>query len=343
MSKQADGGRARAAKLSSVERAAIARKAAEARWAGKDIVLPRETHPGALHIGNADIQCSVLEDKTRVLSQRAMVKAFGSLSRGGRSRGKGDAETGSDDGGARLPRIFESKGLKSHISEDLMVALANPISYRPKHGGRPAFGYEATLLPRLCSAILEARDEKDLAPNQVALAIQADILIRALAQVGIVALIDEATGYEADKDRDDLQRLLEIYISKERLKWIKTFPNEFFDQIFRLRGWQKPVGSNATPRYIGKLINKIVYDQLPEGVLEELRNKNPVDYETKRRKWKHHQFLTEDIGQPDLRTHVQQLLIVMRLSGGWEDFERNFIQAFKPEVGIEQALDFEED
>lgn len=344
MSKQAEGGKARAAKLTKQERSAIAKKGAEARW-GEPTVLPspKETHQGIINIGDVQIQCSVLEDKTRVLSQRAIVKAFGSLSRGGPRKGDEGVNTNPVIGGARLPRIFEAKGLKSHIPEELMVALSNPIAYRPKHGGRLAYGYEATMLPRICTVILEARDAKDLSPSQAALAAQADMLIRALAQVAIIALVDEATGYQADRDRDELQKLLSVYLSSERLKWVSRFPNEFFEHVFRLRGWHKPLDPNKRPRAMGIIINKIVYDQLPEGVIDELQKRNPVDFDTKRRKWKHHQFLSEDIGQPDLRGHILQLLALMRISDSWDDFYRHFLRAFHADNGVQQELDFDED
>ena len=94
---------------------------------------------------------------------------------------------------------------------------------------------------------------------------------------------------------------------------------------------------------MGVIINKIVYDQLPEGVLDELQARNPVDYDTKRRKWKHHQFLSDDIGQQDLRGHILQLLTLMRISDSWADFERHFIRVFHPNTGSQQELGLSDD
>jgi hypothetical protein len=50
---------------------------------------------------------------------------------------------------------------------------------------------------------------------------------------------------------------------------------------------------------------------------------NPTLEETKRRRWKHHQFLSSDVGQPDLRDHILQILPLMRISNTWEAFKKN--------------------
>ena len=74
------------------------------------------------------------------------------------------------------------------------------------------------------------------------MAVAADMLMRSFAKVGIIALVDEATGYQDKREKDALQELLSIYLTEEKLKWAKTFPDEFYKHLFRLRG------SNITPR-----------------------------------------------------------------------------------------------
>jgi len=205
-------------------------------------------------------------------------------------------------------------------------------------------GYEATLLPKICTAILEARDAEALQSNQYALAIQADMLIRAFAQVGIIALIDEATGYQADRDKDELQRLLKAYLSEEALRWVKTFPSEFFNQIYRLKGWSRPINIHAHTPMMGKYINTLVYKRLPDGVMEQLRKMNPVNEDTKRRRYKHHQFLTEDIGHPDLKAHLQKVIGLLQASLTWDEFLQLFGRVFMhANTGVQQTLNFDED
>jgi hypothetical protein len=164
----------------------------------------------------------------------------------------------------------------------------------------------------------------------------ADILIRGLARVGIIALIDEATGYQYDRDRYDLERFLAVYLSEEHLKWAKMFPDEFYRQIYRLKNWQYPGGAGGKTPYIGRLTNELVYEKLPPGVLEELRVRNPVNPIKKRRQWTHHQFLSEDIGQPDLRNHLLQVIVLLRASANWTIFKRLFARAFPSWAELEE-------
>lgn len=336
MSKQAEGGKARAEKLTPEERSAIAKKGAEARWKDGG-ELPRETHAGELVIGDRVIPCSVLEDGRRVLSQRAVMRTMGASMGGHQS-----AEDAAGDA-AKLPRFMARKSLIPFIDSELMMLLENPVLYRGRRGGKASLGYEATALPKICSTILNARDAGSLRPQQMPMAIVADMLIRAFAQVGIIALIDEATGYQAERDKDELQKFLALYLTEERLKWVSTFPSEFFSHIFRLKNWKRPISAQARPPMMGKIINKIVYERLPEGVLAELQQRNPVDYESKRRKWKHHQFLSNDVGHPDLRVHIQQLLALMRASRSWDEFTELFTRSFFPNAGDQPALGLEED
>lgn len=80
--------------------------------------------------------------------------------------------------------------------------------------------------------------------------------------------------------KDALMKILEAYVNKALLPWTERFPSSFFKQIYRLHGWQFREGRTRGPRIVGKLINRLVYEQLPPGVLQELRQRNPVVYAT---------------------------------------------------------------
>ena len=168
------------------------------------------------------------------------------------------------------------------------------------------------------------------------------MLIRAFGKVGINAIVDEVTGYQEERDRDSLQRVLALYLSEEKLRWAKMFPDEFYRHLFRLMGWQYKPMNAARPGYVGKLTNQLVYEKLPPGVLDELKGKNPVQIETGRRRFKYFQFLSADLGQPDLRDHLLQLIAIMRVSSNWDIFRRNFEVAF-PSPGQQLDLGFDDD
>lgn len=302
----------------------IGRHGAEARWGGRD-KLPKVTHNGTLVIGEIEIPCSVLSDGTRLITQRGFMGAMG-YSGGRKPKSEGDRH---------IPIFLDHNSIKPLIiNEENMPDT--PVCFVASNGAK-AYGYKAELLPRVCDIFMEARKQGLLPKNQMHIAERAEILVRALAQVGIVALIDEATGYQETRARNALHELLSKYLSEERLAWARTFPDEFYKQIYRLRGWEWS-GKNAKPPLVGKLTNEVVYERLPEGVLQALKELNPVDADTKRRKHKHHQFLSTNIGQPDLNKYITQLVPVMRLCQTWEELIEKIEVALPP-----GALDSVED
>jgi P63C domain len=320
------GGKARAKSLSSEDRSEIARRAAEARWRATDSLLPKETHEGAIQVAGREIPCSVLENGIRVFSTRGINRAMGSK------------RTGKPQSGApQLPAFLAAGSLKPFISATLAVRLVSPLQYRPKHGGRTAFGYEALLLPDICEVILDADKAGSLKSNQKHLAEMADVLIRGFARVGVIALVDEATGYQDDRARDELTRILEAYVQEQYRPWTKRFPDEFFRQIHRLHNWPyKPGYAKRTP-FIGKLINKYVYEPMPEGVLTKLQEVNPVT-ESGWRARKHSQHLA-DTGNEHLDRQITSIITLMRVSDTKEEMERHFAKAFnKAPVAVQTRL-----
>ena len=321
----AKGGEARKQALSPEERKAIARHAAQKRW--EDVTgFPKETYTGVLKIGDKEIPCSVLDNGLRVLSNIGVIRAMGSRKRGG------NVPSGSSP---QLPPFLASSNLKPFISNELLAPLISPVRYKPKRGGW-AHGYEATLLPKICGVILDANKAGALKARQHNLVDTAELLIRGFAHVGIVALVDEATGYQADRAKDELLKILEAYISKELLPWTRRFPDEFFGEIYRLHGWQFRPGQLKGPLYVGKLVNQFIYEKLPPGVLPALRRRNPVT-EAGYRKHKHHQFLTPDTGHPHLDKQITAVMTLMRASDDKSQFKRLFDKVF-PKRGQQLAL-----
>jgi len=327
-SAQSKGGRVRAEKLTPEKRHEIASAAAKARWA-EAAGLPKATHMGTLKIGEAEIPCAVLSDGTRLLTQAGFLLALG---RSSKPKGRSQQVT---DG---LPPFLATKSLKPLITDDI-IQSTEPIAFITPTGGK-ALGHKAELLPKVCDLFLEARNAGLLTAQQLPLAIQSEILVRSLAKVGIVALVDEATGFQVERDRDELHKLLSAYLTAERLAWAKRFPDEFYKQVYRLKDWTWPPTGRAKPPVLGHITNDIVYDRLPEGVLPKLQELNPTDEQSKRRKYKHHQFLSEDVGQPDLRDHILQILPLMKVSKSWEGFKRLLDTAF-PKPGTQYPIELD--
>lgn len=244
----------------------------------------RKTVAGAPHtpiqIGETEIECYVLDDETRVLTQATFLEAMG------RHR---KANVRKEGGEEPLPAILQGKSIKPFISQEL-IEKSRPIHFHLPSGAI-ASGYRAEILPMVCEVFLQARDADALPHNQRHIAQKAEVLVRALAQVGIIALVDEATGYQLDRSHQALRILLSKYIAEGLQKWIQTFPAAFFGELDRLYGNDTSHGKR--PQYYGKFINKYVYEPLENGYVKKELDRLNITDEGKRRA-RFHQWLNQD-------------------------------------------------
>ena len=312
---KAAAAKARAMALSPERRSEIARNAADRRWSGE---LPTADYEGSFQLGNTDIACAVLPDGTRIITQATFLRALG------RSRSP-KAGTGVLSTIDELPFFLQADLLRPFISSEL-EELTKPVFYYGKTGAK-GVGYDARLLPQVAEVYLKFRDDclratGKVPPRYEKMIAAADVLMRALANVGIIALVDEATGFQRDRASDALARILEDFIAKELRPWVKTFPDQYYEELFRLRGLTFPEDGVKRPQYFGHLTNDIVYARLAPGVVDELKATIPQD-DKGRRKHHFHRRLTEDIGHPKLREHMAAVVTTMQLSDDYEEFIRN--------------------
>lgn len=166
--------------------------------------MPKATHTGFLDIGGLKIPVYVLEDGTRLISQRGLQMSIGMGTGGGTS------------GAHRISKFVQRIEDKFSISNNLSARMKSPVLFMPPTGGNPAYGNEATNLIDICELLLKARDRKALTTaQQLKYADAADIAIRSFAKVGIIAVIDEVTGYQRVRPQDALHVCLERLIRKE--------------------------------------------------------------------------------------------------------------------------------
>jgi hypothetical protein len=309
------------------ERHDLALKGAAARWA------VRATHGSADHplkIGGLEIPCYVLEDGRRVLAMTGVVKAL-DMSLGGKK---------TYEEGDRLTRFVTQNQLKPFVTIDLLEKIKNPIRFRTTMG-KLASGYEATLLADLCALLLAARNGGALLQKQKHIAERAEILFRGFSHVGIIGLVDEATGYQKHREADALATILEAFIAKELQPWVKTFPDSLFQEMFRLRGFDPGRDVVKRPKYFGTLITDVVYKRLAPGVTEELKRVTPRT-ESGRPKAKLFQGLTANLGYRKLLEHLGSVVTIMKLSTDWTDFIDK-IDRLHPRFGDTRKLPFEQE
>lgn len=287
-------------------------------------------HEGELHLGGMAIPCYILEDGTRVLSGRGMQDALKMVD---------DSEDAKQKGGTRLVRHLGQKSLEPFIYKGREQDHFEPIlCYR---GDQKVNGYEATVLADICEAFLDARKSITLSPRQKIIADQCEILIRGFARVGIVALVDEATGYQYDRERFELQKILNAYISEEILKWQLTFTDDFYKEVYRLWGLPFiPKYIKNKPSFIGKLTKKYIYDLLPRGVVDKIKEKTG---KTEKGNWKYkwHQSLTPEVGKEHLKKQIIEVTTLMSISQSKEQFHSLFQQKYH-KAPIQLQLEFNE-
>ncbi len=326
------GGLARREALTTEQRKTIARRAAEARWGAE---MPQATHDGPLQIGNEVLVAANLANGKRLLSQGTFLRAIG------RSPNP-KAGMGGSSTLAGLPYFLAAEVLKTFISEEL-TASTTPILFKLKNGSRTV-GYDAMLLPMVCEVYLKFRDSlnEQIAHGDASQKKQAkayekryrhiiaacDILTRGLARRGIIALVDDATGYQGDRIREEVNRLvIQAYVAPKLQPWTQKFPHEFFREVYRLHGWDYKEGQIKHPSYVGKFITKYVYDALPPGVTDELKKRLPKNEHGNRRA-KLWQQLTLDTGSPHLDRQLRDDILLMQVSDDKKIFELNWEKAF---------------
>lgn len=312
---KAKGGVARANSMTAERRREIAVKANQARWAKGQ--MPIAEYPGELRFGDLVFPCAVLSNGSRVLTETDFMTGMGMYRSGALSTRREAAEAG----GAQMPLYLAFKNLAPFIVKHLGDVHVQPMKYKTLSGNTAHGGIPAVAIPKICSVWLDARRAGVLGKRQLLIADNAETILRGLAEVGIIALVDEATGYQKVRAADALAQILEAFVAKELQPWVKKFPSAFYEQMFRLRGLPyPPANSVSRPKYFGHLTNDVIYRRLAPGVWREIKSKVEKDQSGKP-KHKLHQHLTPEIGDPRLRDLITSVTTIMKLSDNWQDFK----------------------
>ena len=226
------------------------------------------------------------------------------------------------------------------MSPELKEKLERPILYINQHNKLTA-GVEATVLPDICDVWITAKEKRALTKEQEVTAERAYVLMKAFATVGIIALIDEATGYQEERNRLALQEILDKYLLPYKAAWAKRFPDSFYKAIFRLKEWPYDPSSVRRPSVVGRITNDIVYERLAPGILSELRARTPRD-EKGRRKHRFHQWLTDEVGHPKLQEHLIRAEVLMNAAPNWTTFYK-LLQRALPKIGETMPMDLPEE
>jgi hypothetical protein len=288
--------------------------------------IPKATHWGELAIGQYKIPCYVLENGDRVFSLKGVVVALMNT-----------------DGG-QLAEYIKVKSLRKFLPEELIPAENDriPALFEFDTGGlgftKTALGVHVERFIDLCSAYSTALQESNnpssdvkLTDRQTEIAVNANSFLRACAKTGIIALVDEATGYQYDRPIDALQFKLNLFLEEEMRKWEKTFPDELWVQFSRLTNWKGNLHSR--PKYWGKLINEMVYGYLDKDVYGWLKTNAPKPVGN----LSYHRWLTEQYGLKKLMEHIWQLVGMASACLTMEQLRRKMAEKYG-KVGVQITL-----
>lgn len=263
------------------------------------------THQGVLPIGTVSIPCFVLQDGTRLVSALGLSKSLGV----------------SDKTVIRKNGQFLNRICRNPLSGNgETIRNFAPIRFARPDGGKEAHGFSASTVTHIVRSVLMAREAGLLKGGvELRVAAQCQILLLGFAEVGLAALIDKHTGYTPVQEKDGLQAIFDRFLAKEATRWTKRFPDEFYKQLARLRGWPYSKATTKRPGCVALMTNDLIYDRLAPGILDELRKKTPQD-EHGRRADRFHQWLSSDCGEPRLKAQIDVVVALMKISSNWNAF-----------------------
>lgn len=246
---------------------------------------PKAEWAGILDIGDTELPCYVLSDGRRVISRSG---ATSSLTGG--------------KGGGNLESYISVGALQGYLPPD----FADQMIEFTLEGvtNKTARGITAESFCDLCTAYVTALEANALqSDRQREIAAHAGMFLAASAKVGLLALIDEATGYQYDRAEDALRFKLKLFLEDEMRKWEKTFPDQLWAEFGRLTNWKGATNSQR-PKYWGKLVNELVYDYMDPDVAQWLRENVPAPRGGKN----YHQWLSSQYGLKKLTEHLWMLI-----------------------------------
>jgi hypothetical protein len=271
--------------------------------------LPIAEWWGDLEIADGSLPCYVLSDGRRLISRSGATSVLAG-----------------SKGGGQLEKYVSAGKLPKYMPPDLHDRM---VDFAIKEVvNKTVRGLEADTFLEICRGYARAMMDNVLKSNaQTQMAHKATAFLAACANVGLVALIDEATGYQYARAEDALRVKLKAYISENMRKWEKTFPDELWQEFGRLTNWKGSV--TLRPRYWGKLVMELIYDYLDPDVSKWLRDHAPAP----RHGQNYHQWLTAQYGLKKLVEHIWMLIGMARACKTMDE-----LRAKKAEAGGRQRI-----
>jgi len=258
----------------------------------KEDVIRRVIHSGPVRFGDVECEAVVLDNGARGFIQRQMMKAVGFSEKKQSSR--------------FLIFLAELSPKALIIMQNTGCQVVNP-----GHGNANFVSYE--IVPEICDAVIDAALDGVLHPQRRHLIAPCRKIQAALSRVGIVALIDEATGYQYRRESSALQDLFAKLIREHVSDWQRRFSPDFYEAIFALYGWKYQGHAHGIPAIVGKITLRYVYEAIfPAAIVAEIKARQKSE--------RLHQWLTNEGGLPLLEKQINALIVIAKTSFSPDDF-----------------------
>jgi hypothetical protein len=208
------------------------------------------------------------------------------------------------------------------MDENLREKIDKPIIFKyfttgsESGPGVTVHGLETSTFVEILRVILNTK----LTETQRFLAERAQAMLIGLANTTLDSILYQESGFWKAIEGQRVSEILDKYLQDHARKWAKTFPDEFWSKLIRVKGYPSFMALNR-PAFVGHWVNDIVYDRLVPGARKRLNTVNPrlpAGY----RKNKNHQYTTDDFGLPELKAHLIKVMAYMDAAANETQFSR---------------------
>lgn len=281
---------------------------------------PKVISSGVLEIFN-DLPCYVLDDGQRVFRLSNLTKAL---------RDKEHGKFGNYLASSNIVKYLPNR-LRPLTDENHDRIPQGVVEF--KFNDKIEKGYNSEDFMDVCSAFVTANlNGEKLSEAQQEIVKNANKFILSTAKIGVVALIDEATGYQNIRHSKELQLKIQYFLidkDSNAREWEKTFPDELWYEFGRLTNWKGNI--KKRPKYWGKYVNELIYNLLDKDIAQYLRENKPPKYNGHK---KYFQWLNEKYGLKELTQHIWQIIGMAKTCENMNELKILASQNFNKDVNI---------
>jgi hypothetical protein len=274
----------------------------------------KATYQGTITLNNTELKVGILENGKKVVYRSSIYKLFNKTKRG---RVRKDLKS------KKRLTFVNTELLKKYIDDNLDNTLKT-IKFKSERG-KIIEAYDADAIPNIANLYINTEKKIKLPPNQASLIEPSKQIINSLSGRDIKLIITEELNYSFTTEIRVLLKTLKPQFEPTIYNWLQVFPVSFFHQLYRLNNWEFiETEIISRPSILTKWINNLVFERLPEDVLNDLNNTKPKLKLIK----SSDQLITENIGNSHLKGQINQVMTMFLISSNMKEMWLNFKKVY---------------